>query len=40
MLLSEMVLIYSENHMKPTDTLCRQGRELLIDEAGGAYPYH
>jgi hypothetical protein len=36
MLFKEIIAVYSENHMKPINTI----EELLIVEAGGTYSYH
>jgi hypothetical protein len=33
----EIIAIYSENHMKHTNTLCRQNAELFNVKAGGTY---
>jgi hypothetical protein len=38
-LFKEIIAVYSENHTKPINTLCRQNAELLIAEAGGTYSY-
>jgi hypothetical protein len=35
----EVVTVYSENHLKPVNTLCVQKAEMLIVEAGGIYGY-
>jgi hypothetical protein len=40
MLFKQMISVYSENHMKPINTLCEQNAELLTDKAGGTYSYH
>jgi hypothetical protein len=40
MLFKEIIPVYSENHMKPINTLCGQNTELLIVKAGGTYSYH
>jgi hypothetical protein len=40
MLFREIIAVYSENHMKPINTLCGQNEELLVVKAGGAYNYH
>jgi hypothetical protein len=37
MLSKEIIDVYSENHMKPTKTLCGQNVELLIVKVGGTY---
>jgi hypothetical protein len=34
MLFKGIIAVYSENHMKPTDTLCGKNVELLIIKAG------
>jgi hypothetical protein len=39
-LFKEIIAVYSENHMKPIDTLCGQNTELLIVKVGGTYGYH
>jgi hypothetical protein len=36
----EVITVYSEDHTKPINTLCRQNEELLIIEAGDTYSYH
>jgi hypothetical protein len=38
-LFKEIIAVYSENHMKPINTLCGQKAELLNDNAVGAYSY-
>jgi hypothetical protein len=40
MLFREIIAVYSENHMKPINTLCGQNAEILIIKAGGTYSYH
>jgi hypothetical protein len=40
MLFKEIIAVYSENHVKPINTLCEQNSELLIVKAGGTYNYH
>jgi hypothetical protein len=40
MLFEEIIVVYSENHMKPINTLCGQNAELLIVKAGGTRIYH
>jgi hypothetical protein len=40
MLYKEIIYFYTENHMKPLNTLCGQNVELLIVRAGGTYSYH
>jgi hypothetical protein len=40
MLFREIIAIYSENHMKPINTLCGQNVELVNVWAGGTYSYH
>jgi lipoate-protein ligase B len=40
MLFKEIAALYTENHMKQVNTLCRQNAELLIIKAGGTYTYH
>jgi hypothetical protein len=40
MLFREKIAVYSENHMKPINTLCGQNAELQIVKAGGSYRYH
>jgi hypothetical protein len=37
MLFREIIVVYSENLMKPTNKLCGQNAALLIIKAGGAY---
>jgi hypothetical protein len=39
MLFKEIIAVYSENHTKPINTLCRQNAELYI-VAGCIYSYH
>jgi hypothetical protein len=39
-LINKIIFVYSENYMKPINTLCRQNAELLIVEASGTYSYH
>jgi hypothetical protein len=39
MLFREIIAVYSENHMKPINTLCGKNAELLTVKAGGAYSY-
>jgi hypothetical protein len=39
MLFKEIIAAYSENHMKPINTLCGQNADLIV-EAGGTYSYH
>jgi hypothetical protein len=36
----EIIAVYSENHTKPTNTLCGQNVMLLNVKAGGTYSYH
>jgi hypothetical protein len=36
MLFKEIITVYSENHMKPINTLCGQNVELLTAETGVA----
>jgi hypothetical protein len=40
MLFKGIITVYSENHMKPMNTLCGQKAELLNVKAGGTYNYH
>jgi hypothetical protein len=40
MLFTEIITVYTENHMKLIKTLYRQNRELLIVKAHGTYNYH
>jgi hypothetical protein len=40
MVFKEMITVYSENHMEPTNTLCGQNAELLISKLGGTYRYY
>jgi hypothetical protein len=37
MLCEEMIAVHSENHTKPTNTLCGQNAKLLIFNAGGTH---
>jgi hypothetical protein len=37
MLFREITAVYSENHMKPINSLCGHNAELLIVKAGGRY---
>jgi hypothetical protein len=37
MLFTNITAVYSENHMKPINTLCGQNEELLIIKAGGTW---
>jgi hypothetical protein len=39
-LFKKKIAVYSENHMKPTNTLCVQITELLIIKVGGTHSYH
>jgi hypothetical protein len=41
MLFKEIITVYSEDHTKPTDTLCGQNAEFLIVREGSTYdnPY-
>jgi hypothetical protein len=39
-LFKEMLAVYSENHMKPINTLCGHNTELLIVKVAGTYSYH
>jgi hypothetical protein len=34
----EINIVYSDNRMKPTNTLCRRQAELFIVRAGGKLP--
>jgi hypothetical protein len=36
----EIFAVYSENHTKPTNTLCGQNAELLIVKVSSTYNYH
>jgi hypothetical protein len=40
MLLGEGVIVYLENHVKPTNTVGEENVELLIVKEGGTYSYH
>jgi hypothetical protein len=41
MLLREIIAVYSENHMKPLNTLCPQSTELLmLKHVVQFYTYH
>jgi hypothetical protein len=40
MLSRKIFAVYSENHKKPTNTICEQNAELLIVKTGGTYSYH
>jgi hypothetical protein len=40
MLFKEIIAVYSENHMKPINTLCGQNAELLIVKECGTYSYY
>jgi hypothetical protein len=40
MLCREITIVYSENCMKHTRTLCRQNAELMNVKAGGTYRDH
>jgi hypothetical protein len=40
MLFRETVVVYCENHMEHTDTLCGQNAEFWYDKAGGTYSNH
>jgi hypothetical protein len=40
MLFKEIVSVYTENYIKPTNTLCGQNAKLLIVKAGGTYSNH
>jgi hypothetical protein len=37
MLFKEVIAVYSENHIKPVNTLCRQNAELLTAKTDGIY---
>jgi hypothetical protein len=37
MLFREVIAVYFENRMKPTNTLCGENAELVIVKAGGTY---
>jgi hypothetical protein len=39
MLFNKIIAVFSENHIKPTNTLCGQNAELLIVKTGGTYTY-
>jgi hypothetical protein len=39
MLFKKIIVIYSENHVKPINTFCRQNVEVLTVKAGGTYSY-
>jgi hypothetical protein len=36
-LFKEIITVYYENHIKPTNTLCGQNTELLFVKAGGIF---
>jgi uncharacterized membrane protein len=36
----DLIAAYSENLVKPTNTLCGQNAELAIVSGGGTYSYH
>jgi hypothetical protein len=40
MLFREITAVYSENHTKHINTLCRPNEKLLDVEAGDTYNYH
>jgi hypothetical protein len=40
MLFKEIIVFYSEKHMKPVNTPFGQNAEILIVKAGGTYSYH
>jgi hypothetical protein len=40
MLFREVITVYSENHMKSINALCRQNSELIIIKSGGTYSYY
>jgi hypothetical protein len=40
MLFREVTAVYSENHTKHINTLCRSNEKLLDVEAGDTYDYH
>jgi hypothetical protein len=40
MLFKEIIVVYSENHMKAINILCGKMEELLIVKEGGTYSYH
>jgi hypothetical protein len=40
MLFKEIIVVYSENLMKPVNTLCGQTAQLFIVIEGGRYSYH
>jgi uracil DNA glycosylase len=40
MLFKEIITVFSENPMKPINTLCGQNAELLIVEAHDTHHYH
>jgi hypothetical protein len=40
MLFEEIITVYSENHMKPINTLCSQNAKLLSVKADGTHNYH
>jgi hypothetical protein len=40
MLFKKIIAVYSENHMKPINTLCGQNTELLIIKVTSTHTYH
>jgi hypothetical protein len=40
MLFREIIAVFSENYVKPTNMLCGQNTELLIVKARGTYSDH
>jgi hypothetical protein len=39
MLFKEIIIVYSECHTKPINTLCEHNAELLIIKVGGIYTF-
>jgi hypothetical protein len=40
MLFREIIVVYSENHMKHINTRCGKNAEFFNVKAGGTYSYH
>jgi hypothetical protein len=40
MLFREIIVVYTENHLKPLNTLCGQKAYLKIVKMGVIYSYH
>jgi hypothetical protein len=36
----EIIVVYSENHIKHINTMCGKNAEFLNVKAGGTYSYH